>query len=443
MKQSNYNFFYRLDDGLLAYNARTNAMAVVEQEKERELSRILNGEESEDKKFVDELIYGGFLIADTTDELKNIRHDMYASRFSNRCLSLTIAPTANCNFRCPYCYEKDVLHIQRMGDDTEEKLVNFVAHQLNSIEQLDVTWYGGEPLLEYPRILNLSQQFMKLCEEHKVIYSAGMVTNGYLLTKERLGELIKCRISSIQITLDGMKETHDNRRYLRNHGGTFDRIMENLQSFEDLAKKKEDFPQISIRINVDRSNSKQAFELLEYIANLPLKSYVFPYVADVYIPADVNYENTLNGSEYENLKEKFVKEAEKKGFLMGERAFYPQRVTSSCGCDQINTLVVDANGNLYKCWEEIGDTELCVGHLGEEQTYNLPQRYYDYMLYDPTLDEKCSGCEILPVCMGGGCPIRRERDHRSDCRSRKECFESNMRNSAERFGKVIGERVAL
>lgn len=99
MKQSNYNFFYRLDDGLLAYNARTNAMAVVEQEKERELSRILNGEESEDKKFVDELIYGGFLITDTTDELKNIRHDMYASRFSNRCLSLTIAPTADCNFQ--------------------------------------------------------------------------------------------------------------------------------------------------------------------------------------------------------------------------------------------------------------------------------------------------------------------------------------------------------
>ncbi len=214
MKESNYNFFYEVEDGLLAYNVKTNAMAVVEEEKVEELKRILQGEPSEDKKFIEELTYGGFLVEDDTDELKELRHEMYASRFSNNALNLTIAPTSDCNFRCFYCYEKDVLHTQRMQDETAEKLVKFVEEKAKGIERLSVNWYGGEPMLEYHRICELSERFMNICEKYDVAYDAAMVSNGYLLTADKLEKLISYKVSSIQITLDGMKETHDSRRVI-------------------------------------------------------------------------------------------------------------------------------------------------------------------------------------------------------------------------------------
>ena len=443
MKESNYNFFYEVEDGLLAYNVKTNAMAVVEEEKVEELKRILQGKPSEDKKFIEELTYGGFLVEDDTDELKELRHEMYASRFSNNALNLTIAPTSDCNFRCFYCYEKDVLHTQRMQDETAEKLVKFVEEKAKGIEHLSVNWYGGEPMLEYHRICELSERFMNICEKYDVAYDAAMVSNGYLLTADKLEKLISYKVSSIQITLDGMKETHDSRRYLKNHGGTFDKIIENLKSFETLAKENKSFPEITIRMNIDKRNKEEAFELLELIAASELKTYVIPYVAGVYDNKDIEHKETLTDSEYTELKNKFIEKMEEKGFGVDYLAYYPQRVTSQCCCDRIDSLVVDAHGNLYKCWEEIGDEKACVGQIGTEKVYNLPQSYYSYLLNDPTLKEDCIRCRILPVCMGGGCPLRRERDGRRNCAHEQKIFEENVVKSIQKLGKTQVKKIAL
>ena len=443
MKKSKYNFFYEIEDGILAYNAKTNAMAVVEKEKIEELKKILAGEPSEDKKFVDELMYGGFIVKDYINELEEIRHDMYADRFSNNKLSLTIAPTSDCNFRCPYCYEKDVLHMQRMTDEVADKIVKFVENRAAGIENLHITWYGGEPLLEYQRILMLSEKFLEICDKHEIEYDAGIVTNGYLLTEDKLKKLIESKVSTIQITLDGTKESHDARRYLKNHGGTFDKIVSNLLSFEKLAQTIESFPNISIRMNLDRSNKEECYKLLDYINSLPLRKYVVPYVAGVYDGMDKEHVYTLTDSEYGDLKNEYLQEFEKKGFKIDYYAYYPKKVASSCCCDRIDSLVVDAHGNLYKCWEEIGFEEACIGQIGEDMNYNLPQCYYDYMLFDPTMNEECKECEVLPVCMGGGCPIRRVKDQRRNCEYDKGLVYDNIKRSAEKLNKIPKKRIEL
>lgn len=443
MKKSNYNFFYKIEEGILAYNAKTNAMAVIENEKLGELKKILQGNEGKDEKFVKDLKYGGFIVEDQIDELQILRHDMYVDRFSSNALNLTIAPTSDCNFRCPYCYEKDVLHVQRMTDETANKLVEFVQEKASGIGSLEISWYGGEPMMEYNRIQELSQRFMKICREHEIAYDAGIITNGYLLTQEKLEKLIEYKVSSVQITLDGTKETHDSRRFLKNHGGSFEKIIENLLSFEKLAEENKDFPVISIRMNIDRSNQDEAFQLLELITSTPLKNYVIPYVAGVYDPNDTDHVQTLTDREYNNLKDAFIRNCEEKGFSVDYKAFYPDKITSNCCCDKIDSLVIDAHGDLYKCWEEIGTKEACIGNIEEKDYYNMPKRYYNYLLYDPTLDEECSKCGILPICMGGGCPIRRERDRRRDCKLEQQVFESKIFNSAEKLGKSIQKELSI
>lgn len=75
-----------------------------------------------------------------------------ASRYATKVLNLTIAPTSNCNFRCPYCYERNSLNEKRMNDTTANDILKMIEDRIPHLEAIDLTWYGGEPLLELERI---------------------------------------------------------------------------------------------------------------------------------------------------------------------------------------------------------------------------------------------------------------------------------------------------
>ncbi|MDR7856498.1 radical SAM/SPASM domain-containing protein [Tissierella sp.] len=435
MKSSKYNIFIKNDDNFLAYNSRTSALAEVSHQQYDSILKILdNPNEEYDNNLKQNLLYGGFLILDQFDELASIKHDMYKERFSSESLNLTIAPTADCNFRCPYCYEKNVLENKVMTDDVEAKIISFINSKINSIQELSITWYGGEPLLECKRIDQMSQKIIALCDKNGVKYDAGIITNGYLLTIDNFLMLVKNKVKTIQITLDGTEETHDKRRYLKNRGKTFGKIVGNLYALVDLYKeKKEELPRINIRINVDQHNKEEAFKLLKDISDSPLSKFIVLDVAAVYDPMDVEHSYTLTLKEYIGVKNDFIDLCKSEGFQISNTLFYPKRVNAACVCDRINSSVIGPDGNMYKCWEEIGDTDACIGQVGINTVMNLPERYYDYMLFDPTLLEKCSNCNILPVCMGGGCPLRRSRDKIENC----EQYIENVTSSVVKSYKSI------
>ena len=57
---------------------------------------------------INQLMEGGFIIPKNFDEFNVIKSMHYRGRFgANKALTMTLIPTMNCNFRCPYCYEKD------------------------------------------------------------------------------------------------------------------------------------------------------------------------------------------------------------------------------------------------------------------------------------------------------------------------------------------------
>ena len=109
MKKSNYNFFidYKEDENkIIAYNALSNNVALMDKE---EFDIFNNSEnlDSIDNQLLSQLKIGNFIVDDELDELELIRFKMLESRFNRNLLSLTIAPTSACNFRCIYCYEKN------------------------------------------------------------------------------------------------------------------------------------------------------------------------------------------------------------------------------------------------------------------------------------------------------------------------------------------------
>jgi uncharacterized protein len=66
---------------------------------------------------------------------------------------------------------------------------------------------------------------------------------------------------------------------------------------------------------------------------------------------------------------------------------------------RVNELVVGARGELYKCYDNVGDAREVIGHLRSWQDPN--DRALKWLRYDPFADEDCRSCIALPTCMGG------------------------------------------
>ena len=118
-------------------------------------------------------------------------------------VDLTICPTMGCNFDCPYCFENH--RPGRMTQEVQDGVIALAERMLkaSAAKKLDVTWFGGEPLLMPDIIEALSARLMSLAEKYGAEYDASIITNGFLLTQEIADMLDHCKVASAQITLDG------------------------------------------------------------------------------------------------------------------------------------------------------------------------------------------------------------------------------------------------
>lgn len=230
--------------------------------------------ESDSGSLREELIKGGFLVPEGIDEIDKLRAGHYTMRFGDHGFGLTIIPTFNCNFACDYCYEDSALHALKpsegstMTEEVQDRIVRLLEDRVRDKSAFTVTWYGGEPLMAKDIIRNLTTRFIDMCKTKKVRYRAGIITNGYLLSRETVQFLIDMQIGFIQVTIDGPEEVHNQRRCLRGGGQTYKRILENLSQID------EDAPiYTSIRINIDKRNASHIPDLLK---DLRSRNLLFP-----------------------------------------------------------------------------------------------------------------------------------------------------------------------
>lgn len=451
MKTSRYNFLFKFEGKNILFNSKTTALAMLSDDEYDKLAPFVEKENISidadilDPDLVKNLSYGGFFIDDSFDEIKSLRFDMFKARFNSSSLSLTIAPTLACNFNCPYCYERTSSRNLTITDDVKQGLYEFVKSYIGIINNLSITWYGGEPLLCLKDIEEMTTHFKEICKD-EVFYSAGMTTNGYLLDKETLLKLKDLSVSNIQIPFDGFKEKHDKTRCLSDGSGSFDKIIANLVSFKSLYDDKNNkLPSISLRLNTTRENHKDMIKLINYLKEKDLLDYTSPYLAKIDDPLDKVYKNCLTYEEFALLEKEFNADYASLTGKQTSRNSYPAKISAVCGCDSLNSYVIDPQGYLYKCWEEIGKREFAIGNLKDGVDYKTIDRAYDYMLYDPSEDIKCANCKILPLCMGGVCPYRRINNVLPSCDNKMKTIKSNLMsflNTKEIKEAVLNESFA-
>ena len=188
------------------------------------------------------LLKARIIVENQEDDLNVYLADILKNRYNSSDMALTILPTRGCNFGCIYCYEQDRPNIA-MSEQTEDAIVRFVKSNSN-LKRLSVVWYGGEPLLNFDSIVRLTKKFQQLGIE----YSAKIVSNGYLLTKDKAEKMKGLSIRNIQITFDGSEQIHNQRRALLGGQATYRTIMENLKYLLEVNKEIT----VDIRTNIDR-----------------------------------------------------------------------------------------------------------------------------------------------------------------------------------------------
>jgi uncharacterized protein len=403
MKWSKYNYLFKSSKyGYLLYNSLSNSFVEIDEDG-YEFFQSLQGKENvemNDKDNLQTLTEIKALVENDKDEYYNIKYLTHLQRFSQHHLELTLNPTLHCNFSCPYCFEQNKPPIY-MTDEVENSLIEFVKGK-NHVQSIHVVWFGGEPLMAYDRIVSITNRIKAL--DAKIDYSSSMITNGYLLSEEVINNLEELNISNIQITIDGPAEIHDKRRPLKSGKGTFDTIVQNI----DNLKKHDPNYNIVIRVNVDGTNDLTFIDTFRFFhkrygMNMPI------------IPGFITNESNCTSIDcvYDREKKaKFLTNLYKQ-YGLNVFGFYPDEIRYECPIRNPYYLVIGPEGEIYKCWDDVGNKNMVVGSLMDKEMINhsLLTRYY--VGGDALDDNNCRDCFHLPIC-GGGCPhIRIENEYQN------------------------------
>lgn len=358
----------------------------------------------------------GFIIDDGISELELLKIRSQNNKFDSDILALTIAPTLDCNMRCPYCFEEK--QNVSMDEHVTAGLVNFVKKYLEGTRcrKMHVTWYGGEPLLELEKIVELSEAFIAICNTLNVKYSSYIITNGVLLTRETAHKLnSKCMVSGAQITVDGSPEFHNKRRILVNGDNSYEIIMDNIDKCKDILN-------IAVRMNVDSGNFENVYQLIDELIDKRKwgrNPQFYFAIAEDYGNTNHFINNTcLASDDFICLTKKYI---DKMGSRLNIKELIPKQTFNFCAAVRKNAYVIDPKGNLYKCWNIIGREEMKIGTIIDSNKVN--SELLRWIAYEP--GDKCLTCNLLPVCMGG-CPYKYFEKGEHICDNRLLAIEEKL-----------------
>src|SRR5262245_57541642 len=164
-------------------------------------------------------------------------------------LHLILLPTEACNFRCTYCYED--FRLGRMEPWVVRGVKRLLEVRASGLARLDLSWFGGEPLLASDLLIDVLEHAQALAERHpQMQVGSDVTTNAWHLDRPLFARLLSLGVTRFQISFDGAREVHDRKRVQAGGQPTFERIWNHVLALREVPGEFE----IRIRVHVDREN---------------------------------------------------------------------------------------------------------------------------------------------------------------------------------------------
>ena len=141
----------------------------------------------------------------------------------------------DCNLACQYCFaEEGEYHGKRelMSYEVGRKALDFLVANSGNRRNLEVDFFGGEPLMNFQVVKDLVAYGRSLEETHDKKFRFTLTTNGVLLNDDIM-EFANKEMGNVVLSIDGRKEVHDRMRPFRKGAGSYDLIVPKFQKFAD------------------------------------------------------------------------------------------------------------------------------------------------------------------------------------------------------------------
>lgn len=310
----------------------------------------------------------------------------------------------DCNLKCKYCFaEEGEYHGRRalMSYEVGKKALDFLVANSGSRVNLEVDFFGGEPLMNWQVVKDLVAYGRSLEKPHNKKFRFTLTTNGVLLNDDII-EFANKEMANIVLSVDGRKEVHDKMRPLAGGQGSYDMIM---PKFKKVAESRNQ-TNYYVRGTFTHFNKDFAADVC-HLADMGFQQIsVEPVVAaesEAYALVEADIPEIL--AEYDKLAAEMIKRhKEGKGFnffhfmidLKGGPCVYKR--LSGCGSGT-EYLAVTPWGDFYPCHQFVGQEQFLMGNVDEGITNtNIREEFKACNVYSK---EKCKNCFAKFYCSGG------------------------------------------
>lgn len=310
----------------------------------------------------------------------------------------------DCNLACKYCFaDEGEYHGKRelMSYEVGKKALDFLVANSGSRTNLEVDFFGGEPLMNFEVVKQLVKYGRSLEEPYNKKFRFTLTTNGVLLDDDIL-EFANKEMSNLVLSLDGRKEVHDLMRPRRGGQGSYDTV---VPKFIKAAESRNQM-NYYVRGTYTRNNLDFAKDVI-HMADLGFEQIsVEPVVADKsesYAIREEDIDTLIK--QYDELTAEMIKrKKEGKPFnffhFMIDLSGGPCVAKRLSGCGSgTEYLAVSPSGELYPCHQFMGMKDFLLGNV-DEGVIRTDIRD-EFKLCNVYAKEKCKNCFAKFYCSGG------------------------------------------
>jgi uncharacterized protein len=332
-----------------------------------------------------------------------------------RLQTLTLNVAHACNLKCDYCFEDWPSLMEgfnrngtgRMTPETAEKAIDLLIRESGKIEDLVISFFGGEPLLNWPVVKSTVEYCEKVAPRHGKRFKFTITTNATRLTAE-IEDFLLEKGFEIIISVDGAPQVNDKHRVFHSGRGSGELVLEKAKRFQKRVTDEGKSTSLTVRGTYFRNTmdfESSTFYLAEEgFDRISMENGVLRETH----PSALRQEDLpVLRKQYDRFVKRLADE-----LIEGKsrfRHFHMTRVLETVGLRKplkrecgagTGYLAVSASGNLYPCHKFVGAEDVKMGSVDEGVT----RREVGLQLWNTNVEtkEECRQCWARYLC-GGGC----------------------------------------
>lgn len=351
-------------------------------------------------KEVCDLVNEGMLF--TSDNFADLSIDVISRPTNVKAICLNVAHT--CNLSCEYCFAKggkyhgpDAI----MTTETAKKAIDFLIENSGNHYNLDVDFFGGEPLMNWDVVTETVDYARNLEEKYNKHFNFTLTTNGMLLDDDKI-EYLNENMKNVVLSLDGRREIHDEFRKTIGGKGSFDTVVPKFQNFVSKRGDKEYY----MRGTYTANNLDFTKDIKTYLDLGFKRTSLEPVVGNSKSDYALKEEDLpVLFEEYEKLADMMIDAIDNNNKFIFyhymidlENGPCAHKRISGCGSGT-EYMAITPSGELYPCHQFVGNDDFIIGDIN--QGIIRDDIIEDFKKCNCYSKEECKSCWANMYCSGG------------------------------------------